>query len=117
MVLKAYEQLKSSFERFKKPDGQKSSPAKTCRDLAVAHPEFKSGNYWIDPNEGDVRDSILVYCDIDEKRTCIMPQPARTGELSPRTKESEVWLGEMVGGLKVGMVEYIVRDLIDLRLI
>lgn len=43
VVMKAYEQLKASFERFKKPDGQKSSPARTCRDLSVAHPELSTG--------------------------------------------------------------------------
>lgn len=43
MVLTAYEQLKSTFEKFKKPVGDKKSPAKTCRDLAIAHPELPSG--------------------------------------------------------------------------
>lgn len=43
LVLKAYENLKASFERFKKPNGQKNGPAKTCRDLAVAYPEYPSG--------------------------------------------------------------------------
>lgn len=44
LVLKAYEQLKSSFQKLIKPDGQKNSPAKTCRDLFVAYPEKTSGN-------------------------------------------------------------------------
>jgi collagen type II alpha len=44
MVLTAYEQLKATFEKFQKPAGDKKSPAKTCRDLAVAHPELSSGN-------------------------------------------------------------------------
>lgn len=43
LVMKAYEELKASFDRFKKPDGQKSSPARTCRDLNVAYPELPSG--------------------------------------------------------------------------
>ncbi|CAG2065472.1 unnamed protein product, partial [Timema podura] len=43
LVLQAYQHLKASFERFRKPDGQKSSPAKTCRDLAVAYPELPNG--------------------------------------------------------------------------
>lgn len=45
LVLKAYEHLKTSFERFKKPDGTKSAPAKTCRDLAVAYPELPDGKF------------------------------------------------------------------------
>ena len=43
MVVKAYEQLKTSFEKYAKPSGDKSAPARTCRDLAVAHPELPSG--------------------------------------------------------------------------
>lgn len=44
IVVRAYEQLKTSFERFKKPNGQKSSPGKTCRDILSAYPESTSGN-------------------------------------------------------------------------
>ena len=44
IVLQAYEQLKATFEQFQKPAGDKKAPAKTCRDLFVAHPELRSGN-------------------------------------------------------------------------
>lgn len=43
LVLKAYNHLKTTFELFKKPDGSKSAPAKTCRDLAVAYPSLPNG--------------------------------------------------------------------------
>ena len=43
LVVKAYEQLKVSFEKYTKPSGDKTAPARTCRDLAVAHPELPSG--------------------------------------------------------------------------
>lgn len=46
-ITKAYNKLKESYERFKKPDGKKDYPAKTCRDLAVAHPNFDNGKYLI----------------------------------------------------------------------
>lgn len=45
IVIRAFEQLKSSFERFKRPDGRKSSPGKTCRDILAAYPESKSGKF------------------------------------------------------------------------
>lgn len=45
LIFKAYDQLKESFEKFRKPDGDQNSPAKTCRDLATAHPELQSGNH------------------------------------------------------------------------
>lgn len=45
IVIRAYEQLKSSFEKFKRPNGDKNSPGKTCRDILAAYPESKSGKY------------------------------------------------------------------------
>lgn len=45
LIFKAYKQLKSSFQKFVKPDGQKASPAKTCRDLYVAYPDKPSGKF------------------------------------------------------------------------
>ena len=43
MVLNAYRELKKTFDEFEKPDGDKETPAKTCRDLHVAHPDKPSG--------------------------------------------------------------------------
>ena len=45
MVISAYKKLKASFEEFSKPDGGKTSPAKTCHDLSVAHPDKTSGQW------------------------------------------------------------------------
>lgn len=101
LVLKAYEQLKASFERFRKPDGTKQSPGKTCRDIFVAYPNYKTGEYWIDPNEGDTRDAILVHCNKEKATTCIIPSPAKSSEISYEGTEQEAWLGEIAGGFKV----------------
>lgn len=43
LLLKAYNHVKESLERFRRPDGKKDAPARTCRDLYVAHPELPSG--------------------------------------------------------------------------
>ena len=43
MVLQAYRKLKETFADFSKPDGDKETPAKTCRDLLSAHPDKPSG--------------------------------------------------------------------------
>lgn len=102
MVVKAYEQLKASFERLRKPNGEKGNPGKTCRDIAAAYPEFKSGEYWIDPNEGDSRDAILVYCDMERKASCVLPRPEKTPVVAHFGKEHEIWIGEVKGGMKVG---------------
>lgn len=43
LIDNAYEQLKTSFEKLRKPNGQKSSPGKTCRDIKAAYPDMQSG--------------------------------------------------------------------------
>lgn len=101
LVLKAYNHVKTTFEKLRKPDGQKSAPAKTCRDLYMAYPEFNSGEYWIDPNEGDAHDAILVFCDKSKRATCIMPQPKESKAISYRGDDEEVWIGEMKDGMKI----------------
>lgn len=42
-IMKAFEKLKISYERFKKPDGKKDYPARSCKDLAAAHPDYENG--------------------------------------------------------------------------
>lgn len=101
IVMRAYEQLKSSLERLKKPNGEKNNPAKTCRDIAAAYPEAKSGNYWIDPNEGDERDAIYVYCNMESKASCVLPQPNKTPIISHHRTPQEIWLSEMKNGMKI----------------
>lgn len=101
LLLKAYNHVKESLERFRRPDGKKDAPARTCRDLHVAHPELPSGEYWIDPNDGDPRDAILAHCDMDRRATCVFPQPKRSPEVTYNGDEQEVWLGDVPGGIKL----------------
>ena len=82
MVIKAYNKLKTTFEAFTRPEGDQNSPAKTCRDLKIAHPDKPSGEYWVDPNAGNPKDAILVYCDMDSLSTCIQPKPTTSDEVS-----------------------------------
>lgn len=103
LVMKAYETLKSQWERFRRPDGGRDFPAKTCRDLHVARPELPSGEYWVDPNEGDARDAILVYCDMTAIATCLYPQPNRTPEITYVGEEQEIWVTEVEGGMEVSV--------------
>lgn len=59
------------------------------------------GSYWLDPNEGDVKDAILVHCDMKKKASCLLPKPERSPEIKYRGKEMEIWLGEIKDGMKV----------------
>lgn len=95
LITKAYEQLKTSYKKFLRPEGTKTSPAKTCRDLSYTHPDLPSGEYWVDPNEGDIKDAIVVHCDMEHKATCVLPQPSMTQEFNWVGRGSGItWLGE-----------------------
>ena len=43
LVIKAYKKLKKTFDEFSKPNGDAKNPAKTCKDLKIAHPDKESG--------------------------------------------------------------------------
>lgn len=101
LLMKAFDQLKASIDRLAKPTGEKHSPAKTCKELYLANPEYKSGDFWIDPNDGDKRDAILVYCDVLKKATCVIPQPRRSDNIQYVGEEKEIWLGEVHNGMKI----------------
>ena len=95
LVIKAYRKLRESFDNFAKPDGNKETPAKTCRDLHAAMPEKPSGEYWVDPNAGDPKDAILVHCDMEKQATCITPKPAMSEEVAHITQERMTWFTEI----------------------
>lgn len=101
LLKKAYEQLKRNLENLNKPTGQKDSPARTCNELALSQPDLPSGDYWIDPNEGDKKDAILVYCDMPKKATCIRSQPQRSKNIEYVGPKSEIWLSEAHNGMKL----------------
>lgn len=59
------------------------------------------GQYWIDPNDGDAKDAILVHCEMEKKASCVFPSPQRSQELQYIGDEPEIWLGEIEKGIKV----------------
>lgn len=72
--------------------------------------ESFSGEYWIDPNEGDVRDAVLVRCDVITKSTCIIPQPDHIGpiDFGNRRPQPEIWLSEFENIAKVVNISIII---------
>lgn len=95
LVVRAYRNLRASYEEFVRPDGGKNTPAKTCKDLHATYPDKPSGEYWIDPNGADPKDAILVYCDMDKDATCVQAKPALSPEINIVSEEKEMWVGEM----------------------
>ncbi|XP_053505551.1 collagen alpha-2(I) chain-like isoform X2 [Ictalurus furcatus] len=61
------------------PDGSKERPASTCLELWLCHPNYTSGFYYIDPNQGSPADALLAYCNFSEPRaeTCLHPKTAQ----------------------------------------
>jgi len=99
IVEKAYNQLQSRLKQLVKPDGSATSPARTCRDIAAAYPDKPNGNYWIDPNESDRKDAILVYCDIEKGMTCLIPEPSSFPEMAAEKRsQKHQWFSEDIPG-------------------
>lgn len=38
--------LNNQIENIRSPEGSKKNPARTCRDLKLCHPDWKSGELW-----------------------------------------------------------------------
>lgn len=101
IVFEYYRKLVEEYERLRSPTGDKDAPAKTCRDLALSHPELPDGSYWIDPNEGDPKDAIQVHCDMAAKASCINPSPSKVPKKAHYIGRSRhTWFSDMEGGFQ-----------------
>lgn len=93
--------LNNQIESIRSPDGSRKNPARTCQDLKLCHPEWKSGDYWIDPNQGCTLDAMKVFCNMETGETCVYPNPAtvpRKNWWSSKSKEKHIWFGETMNG-------------------
>lgn len=90
--------LSLQIENIRSPEGTRKNPARTCRDLRMCHGDWKSGEYWIDPNQGCNLDAIKVYCNMETGETCVYPtQPNVTPKnwyTSKNKEKKHVWFGE-----------------------
>lgn len=68
LAYQTYKNFKAKFEKFLL---SRAYSLRSCADVSYAFPEYPSDNYVIDPNEGDIADAVLVYCNMDKKATCI----------------------------------------------
>lgn len=96
--------LSGHLQNLRSPDGSKTNPAKTCQDIRQCYPHKKSGEYWIDPNQGSTKDAIRVFCNMETGETCVSANPSNVPRKAWWTKSSPnankaVWFGaDMNGG-------------------
>ncbi|XP_029921679.1 collagen alpha-1(III) chain-like [Myripristis murdjan] len=88
------------------PDGSKEFPATTCLELWLCHPNYSSGMYYIDPNQGSPADALLAYCSFSDtsKQTCLHPQdsqvPMKAWMEESSTEGSFQWLSSLEQGFQ-----------------
>lgn len=58
----------------------------------------------MDPNEADIKDAILVHCDMEKRATCVYPSPNKSSEITYIGDKPEVWLGDVEGGFSVSIL-------------
>ncbi|KAK5607325.1 hypothetical protein CRENBAI_001009 [Crenichthys baileyi] len=73
-VFASLSSMKVEVEGLRNPQGTYLSPARTCKELWLLHPELPSGDYWIDPNQGCHRDAFKAFCNFTAQgETCLYP--------------------------------------------
>jgi hypothetical protein len=94
-AFEALAEIEAAIEAIRKPDGSRKAPARTCKDLAMAHPDLPNAMYWIDPNQGSPVDAIEAFCDISSHTTCVPAKPSQVLKDTHYTGPQEhVWFGE-----------------------
>merc|ERR1712174_83010 len=100
-VFAALESLKQDLTLLKEPMGTNDNPARSCKDLWLAHPEFPNGEYYIDPNGGCAKDSIKVHCDLEKEGiTCISPKDRKFKPNKFKRSKVGEWFSEDPKGFK-----------------
>lgn len=66
------------LRNLRSQNGTKENPARSCREIQLDHPNFESGKYTIDPNEGCSSDAVEVYCDFEKQATCVNPKKSKS---------------------------------------
>ncbi|TRY90262.1 hypothetical protein DNTS_005119 [Danionella cerebrum] len=107
-VFASLNSMKTEVELMRKPLGTFESPARTCKELMLCHPDYKDGDYWIDPNQGCHRDSIRVFCNFSaEGETCLNPDKRfETVKLAAWNKEKpQSWYSQYRKGKQFSYID------------
>ncbi|XP_053466480.1 collagen alpha-1(II) chain-like [Ictalurus furcatus] len=102
------------------PDGTKERPATTCLELMICHPNYTNGMYYIDPNQGNPADALLVYCSFNlGGQTCLSPLRSQVpvkAWLKDSQEDSFTWLSRTEQGFQFEYTETSVVQMRFLRL-
>lgn len=77
-------------------NGTKEHPALTCGELFRLHKTLPSGMYWIDPDAGEITNSIQVFCDRSTEATCLEAKPSEFEKIK-KVSEDGFWLSDFDG--------------------
>ncbi|XP_029108441.1 collagen alpha-1(II) chain-like [Scleropages formosus] len=100
------------------PDGTKEHPATTCLELQLCQPNYTSGLYYIDPNQGSPLDAFLVYCNFTTEggKTCLLPRetqmPIKAWLKDAGEQSAFLWLSTLDKGFQL---EYPGASIVQMR--
>jgi len=102
-TIEVYEGLnfaREALTRLRRPTGKPTSPGLNCRDIKEHNPDFKNGEYWVDPNGGTAVDAILVFCRMETMETCIRPSPSQfdRARWTKNRHGAQYFMGDINGG-------------------
>lgn len=99
-TLQALKEVADEIQKLRVPTGDKKSPGRTCKEIALADPSLKNGYYWIDPNGGGISDAIKVFCKMDgqDTETCLESSQYefdnKEWSSENRDEEGRMWFAE-----------------------
>lgn len=105
-IFETIDDIRDEISEIMTPPGTKASPARTCKDIWLAHKNSTDGWYWVDPNLGVGLDGFQVWCNMTaEGETCVYPRRSSRVVIPkhfPKDKENpDVWFSDMYGGFKI----------------
>lgn len=65
-IFGSLDSLREEIEQMRKPTGTQDSPARTCQDLKLCHPELPDGQYWPQAGDGRVAAGVGVLGNVLE---------------------------------------------------
>jgi len=98
------ESLEKQIKEMKEPKGgDKTNPARSCKDMHECSINYNDGFYWIDPNQGSASDAMFVYCNFTNNgQTCIYPDTPHDKDASHSLDiQDRTWFSQSHNGFTI----------------